>query len=168
MSNKINRSRKISNYSLKKASEHVLYEVWMFFQTLELLLHNPNQLEINILLDAFAIHTRNLFDFLYPKRNYKKDDIIIYDYIINRKNYERNKTLKVDLKFIVRKADKQVAHLTYSRNKYNTKTKPWAFLEIGRKMHLTLSAFCKSLDKRQQQISNFLKLKSILDKYQNL
>ena len=70
-------------YTLKKASEHIYYEAWMFFNTSYLLSNVTDQTDINILLDAFAIHARNLFEFLYPKptNQRKPDDIVVYDYI---------------------------------------------------------------------------------------
>ncbi len=155
--------RNISEYTLKKASEHVSYEAWMFFETLELLKKSKDQKTTNILLDAYSIHCRNLFDFLYPKNGPRDDDILVTDYIENNKNYNRYKTKKKELKFIVRKADKQVAHLTYSRNKFGKKNKPWPVVDIGNKMHRTLRTFYESMPHKYQKWPNFLALKQLLD-----
>ena len=86
--------RNITNYTLKKATEHIFYEAWMFYQTLTFLTKSRKQIEINILLDAFSIHTRNLFDFFYPKKHAKDDDILVYDYIDNRRKFDIGKTKK--------------------------------------------------------------------------
>lgn len=158
-------SRKITNYALRKAAEHLFYETWMFYQTLVLLRQPRQQIEINILLDAFAVHTRNLFDFFYPKEHIKPDDMVVTDYLEKPKVFNTSKTKKSELLFIVRKADKQVAHLTYARNRYNQKTKPWPFVEIGRKMHKTLGAFYDVLPKSYKKWLHIIELKKVIDAY---
>lgn len=140
----------------------------MFYQTLALLASPRHQLEVNILLDAFAIHTRNLFDFFYPKKHAKPDDILVFDYIKNRKAFNMHKTKKRDLMFIVRKSDKQVAHLTYARNRYNSNTKPWPFLEIGRKMHKTLDSFYNNLPDSHKSWPYIIKSKKVIDTYSKI
>lgn len=158
-------NKTITKYTLRKATEHLYYEAWMFYQTLALLTRTHNTLEKNILLDAFAIHTRNLFDFFYPKKHLKADDMVAHDYLVNHATFNRNKTKKEELLFIVRKADKQVAHLTYTRNRYNHKTKPWPFILIGRKMHKTLSAFYHVLPEDYKNWQHFIELKKVIDTY---
>lgn len=154
---------RISSYTLKKASEHIYYEVWMFYETIELLVYVQNQTLANIYLDAFAIHCRNLLDFLYPKTRVRVDDIIVSDYISNPSLYRRSKTSKKDLRFTIRKTDKQVAHLTFARNRYNDKSKKWPIISIGEKFHKTLSAFYDALPENRKQWPWFAKLKTLLD-----
>jgi len=154
--------RKISEYTLKKSSEHIYYEAWMLFEVMRLLLTSKDQLFVNILLESFSIHSRNLFDFLYPKSKSKNDDILVYDYIQFKKLYNINKTKKKELNFIIRKANKQVAHLTYSRNKFGTKNKPWPFVSIGNKMRKSLIAFYDALPEKYKQWYYFIQLKEIL------
>lgn len=159
--------RDISEYTLKKATEHIYYEVLMFFETMNLLTKSNNQISTNILLDAYAIHCRTLFDFLYPKsgeNKAKKDDILVFDYVLNKKLYNQKKIAKSSLKFITRKADKQVAHLTYSRNRYGKKNKPWPFIDIGKKMHESLSAFYEATPESYRKWPNLVELKNVLDK----
>lgn len=160
--------RGVTKYTLKKATEHIFYESWMFYQTLIALTKSKNQVEINILLDAFSIHARNLFDFFYPKKHAKDDDILVYDYVNNGRKFDIAKTKKRDLRFIVRKADKQVAHLTYSRNRYNSKTKPWPFIEIGRKMHKTLKSFYDNLPDSYRKWDYVVRLKRVIDENSNM
>lgn len=164
--------RKITKYTLEKATEHLYYEAKTFYQTLELLklalLKQPRcQTEVNILLDAFAIHTRNLFDFFYPKKNFKPDDMLVSHYVDKPSNYGRNKTKKKDLRFILRKVDKQVVHLTYARNRYNPKTKPWPYVDIGEKMSKTLIAFYEALPNSYKNWNNIKKLKEVINSLQN-
>lgn len=157
------KKRKITEYSLKKSTEHLSYEIWMFYETLNSLRYSKNQKDINILLDSFTIHTRNLFDFFYPRRkNFKKDDMVVTDFITKLKDFNSSKTKKRDLMFIIRKADKQVAHLTYTRNRYNSKTKPWPFIDIGRKMYKTLNIFYNSLPNQYKKWPYIIQIKSIL------
>lgn len=155
--------KQISKYSLKKSTEHLYYEVSTFYSILIRLTNPKDQAEINILLDAFAIHTRNIFDFFYPKKQIKKDDMLVTDFLINKKFFNNNKTKKRDLFFIVRKTDKQVAHLTYSRNRYSKKNKSWSFVLIGQKIHKTLSAFYDSLPSDLKKWKNIIELKKIID-----
>lgn len=155
--------RKITKYTLKKSSEHIYYEVLMFNQTLELLIHKRPQIEINILLDSFAIHARNLLDFFYPKDCVRSDDVLVFDFIDKPGYYNHNKTKKKDLIFISRKVDKQVAHLTYTRNRYNQNTKAWPFVDIGRKINKTLKAFYNSLPDSYKNWKYIQDLKKVID-----
>jgi len=160
---KIKNKRKITKYTLKKASEHIYYEVLMFNQTLELLIQKKPQIEINILLDSFAIHARNLLDFFYPKDSARIDDLLVFDFIDKLFYYNRNKTKKKELIFISRKVDKQVAHLTYTRNRYNQNTKAWPFVDISRKINKTLKAFYYSLPDSYKNWRYFQELKKVID-----
>jgi len=164
--------RRITKESLKKATEHLLYEIEMFYQTLDLLAQPRNQIEVNVLLDSFTLHLRNLFYFFYPIQKSRKnqqikfkhnDDMFAFDYIDKPGNFRCNKTKKKALKFILRKVDKQVAHLTYTRNRYNLKTKSWPFIDIGKKMTKTLISFYDSLPDAYKRWDNIKKLKKIID-----
>jgi len=157
--------KELTKYTLQKASEHIFYEVWMFYQTLTFLRKAQNLIERNILLDAFAVHTRNLFDFFYPKAKLKADDIIVSDYLPNLKNFNLKKTKKKNLLFIVRKTDKQVAHLTYARNRYNQKTKSWPFVDIGIKMYKTIDAFYSALPELYKKWRYMIELEKIINLY---
>lgn len=159
--------RNISVYSLKKASEHVYYEVGTFFDINNKLKFGKitDQASINIFLDAYIIHLRNLFNFLYPPKNIKDDDIIVYDYIADKKRYEIEKTKKREIKFILKKAHKQVCHLTYSRNRYSGTRKGWQWDIIGLMLHRSLSAFYNSLAPNRGRWQYFIQLKIILDNY---
>jgi len=159
--------RNISKHILKKATEHLYYEVLMFYQTLILLAQTHSQTEVNILLDSFAIHTRNLFDFFYPKKNTRPDDVLFADFMGKSNWFSHNKTKKKDLFFVVRKADKQVAHLTYARNRYNPKTKPWPFVDIGQKMFKTLKAFYEELPNSYKKWPYILEVKKVIDSMHN-
>lgn len=156
---------RITKYTLRKSTEHLYYEADNFFTTLVLLTKVSNQMQINILLDAFAIHTRNLFDFFYPKEVIRTNDMFATDFSINLKTFNISKTRKKDLAFVIRKTDRQVVHLTYARNRYSKRTKPWRFVDIGRKMHKTLCAFYDSLPTQYRNWPNIKKLKATIDSF---
>ncbi len=160
--------RIITDYSLKKASEHIFYEVWMFYQIVLILKTTTDQLQKNILLESFAIHARNLFDFFYPKKHSKDDDILVNDYIKSINNYKRKRTKRKQLYYLIRKTDKQVAHLTYTRNRYNRKTKGWKFKDIGDQLKNSIIVFYDSLPKKMLRWENFKRLKNIIDQFPNI
>ena len=152
-----------SEYTLKKSTEHLYYEIDMFYTTLLSLTSVKNQVEVNVLLDAFAIHTRNLFDFFYPKKSNRDDDMIVTDFPINLSKFNRLKIKREDLLFVVKKTDKQVAHLTYARNRYSRKSKSWPFLDIGRKMYKNIYAFYDTLPNNYKNLPNIRCIKNVLD-----
>ena len=152
--------RRITNYTLKKASEHVFYEIWMLYNAATILKTTTDQLSKNIILESFAIHARNSFDFFYPKKHFANSDILATDYLINKKLYNEQKTKKKILKYLVRKADKQIAHLTYTRNKYSLKTKGWYFKDISGKFQPTVIAFYDNLPENRRRWDYFQRLKT--------
>lgn len=158
--------RNISKYSLKKATGHLAYEITNFYETMLRLRQAVRQDDINILLDSFVIHTRNLFDFFYPKRDgVRPDDMTVYNYISDCRSFNTNKTKKQDLIFVVKKANKQLAHLTYARNRYSLKTnKAWPFVSIGQKMTKTIKAFYNALPDSYKNWDNIKLIKKIIEK----
>lgn len=161
--------RKISQYRLRKATEHIYYEVEMFFEAINKLQNPKDQSVLNVYLDVFVVHLRNLINFLYPKkdvaRNTKQDDIIINDYVTDRRIYNKRKTKKQGLKRIIWKSDKQVCHLTYARNKLSSGRKGWNFRIIGHEIHQSLSAFYFVLPNNYKKYNYFIALKKLLDGY---
>ncbi|MEN9406914.1 MAG: hypothetical protein RLZZ455_130 [Candidatus Parcubacteria bacterium] len=138
-----------SSSEKKKAVEHIVYEIMMFnAASLQLMPPPSNQLQTNILLESFAIHSRNLFDFFYTKP--KKDDISAGDYLSRKKEFILKRTKKKVLKNLTRKTNKQIAHLTYSRNNYNSHTKGWGVISINKFMNQTIIAFLECLERDQK------------------
>lgn len=158
-----------SEYTLKKASEHIYYEAWMLFETAAMLMQPHSQRDTNILLDAFAVHTRNLFEFLYPKEGLarkkkqpKDSDILVTDYIVKKRYYRDNRPSKKELEFVLRKANKQVSHLTYTRNRYTANNKPWPFVQITNNIHQALVTFYAALPPGSQRWPYFVQLNELL------
>lgn len=130
----------------KKAVEHVVYEFMMFRRTSEFLLTNiQDQLLKNIVIESFAIHTRNLFEFFYKPKS-RDDDIIASDFLLKKHEFRHRKSKKKTLAVVWKKANKQVSHLTYARNNYDKRTKGWNVASIKPKMEMTIRVFLESLD----------------------
>ncbi len=128
------------------ADEHIAYELDMLRWSGSLLyayniaslrgspLEGPlAQPVANALVESFAVHTRNLIDFLYLRNHYGKDrstDIVVEDYV-------DGDTLSMNLPRITqllqnakKKADKQVAHLASERLRYGPLDKSWFYTQI--------------------------------------
>lgn len=136
--------------STKKAVEHIVYEIMMFEGTSHKLLSNiQDSFEKNILIESFAIRSRNLFDFFYEKRK-KKDDIVAEDFILKKKEFKSKRIKKRLLQNLTKKTNKQIVHLTYSRNNYNSSTKAWNVPKINSSMNTTIVAFLECLGHEQK------------------
>jgi hypothetical protein len=86
-------------------------------------------------LEAFAMHSRNLIDFLYLKRHYKtdrKNDIVVEDYIAVSILDSHLLPITALLKDAKIKADKQIAHLASERLGYDMFATSWFYTEIIR------------------------------------
>lgn len=135
----------------KKAVEHIVYEIMMFHGTVLKLVANPqDQFEKNILLESFAIHSRNLFDFFYSKKK-QKDDISYEDFIARKMEFKSRRTKKRILKNLTKKTNKQIAHLSYSRNNYNRITKGWNVTTIYKNMNKTIVAFYNCMEPEKKK-----------------
>ena len=130
------------------ARVHLQYEVDMLTMTTGMLLALARQtakqspahwLVRNALLNTFAIHSRNLIDFLYlgPKKS-RPTDVILEDYL-DEESLNLPRVLPTLLQDAVRKASKQAAHLTRDRIEYETAGKEWKFLEIAMAILLALA-----------------------------
>ncbi|MFV2043982.1 MAG: hypothetical protein ACC700_12210 [Anaerolineales bacterium] len=126
----------------KYADEHIFYEIDMLAWTASFLIamkhSNPSgplaTAVSNSFLDAFAVHARNLVDFLY-KRDSESDqetDIVVQDYVDGSKLEGVLPEMTSALGLVNRKANKQVAHLTIERLvEFETQGKEWKFGQIA-------------------------------------
>lgn len=130
----------ISLSDKKKALEHIYYEFSTLCECVNRLAEDVEQSEKNILLDSFAIHARNLYYFFYSTP--KQDDISIEHYL---QGITEHLIPKGDLEKIVSKGNKQVAHLTYSRNNYGFDEKKWIIGDIFPKLVENMQIFTINL-----------------------
>lgn len=127
-----------SDIELRQASKDVLYELEMFQNSVRLLQtgnYTPyNNITVyNALLESFVIHTRNLIDFFYPPQHTKKDDIAAWHFYDDPKWWSLNcPIMSPQLEEARSRANKQAAHLTYTRA--NLKGNRWMWDEINHKV----------------------------------
>ena len=117
---------------LAYSNEHVLYEISMLVQCGQLLTHrlvsvSPALATIirNAIVESFAIHVRNLVDFLYPGTNVKPTDVIADDFFDLGKRPPNFPAIAPSLEAARKRAHKQVSHLTTGRLAEGHPGKSW-------------------------------------------
>jgi hypothetical protein len=131
----------ISDDDLKSYAEaHLQYEINMLTMSVSILAylgtHNNSSpipwLINNGILNTFAMHARNLIDFLYSRSKGKdfSTDIIIQDYVTEEDISLYLKPITPLLEEALIKANKQVAHLSMDRINYERAGKEWKFIDV--------------------------------------
>lgn len=103
---------------LRTASNHLQYEIWMFSELPELLrtAEALPAVHRNALVESFAIHIRDLIGFFYAGTSPHGDDIIAEDFFPEPDIWRNAIPAKSDyLEELRIRANKEVAHLTYTR-----------------------------------------------------
>jgi hypothetical protein len=100
----------------------------------------------NALLEAFLIHFRCVLEFLYPKN--RPDDVVASDFFNDPDEWERVRGKKKPtlLKDAEKRANKEVAHLTYKRT-MNPADKAWNVSEIARELQVVFDKFRQHADR---------------------
>jgi len=102
---------------LRKAADHVNYEIATLVYAGEKLAARPAGSDGDIALESFLLHFRNLRAFLCPtKQRLGDDDVIASDFLNERKGRDLG-----DWTFLQEhkgKLDKMLAHITYARAVY--------------------------------------------------
>jgi hypothetical protein len=147
--------KKRTREELIEMAEHIHYEIWMLNHTCYILSSGYFLASAahNTILESFAIHVRNLIDFLYEKKaNVKGDAIVAEHYFPNPQEWIEIRPIKSNmLKNAKKLAEKQVAHLTYTRKN----KEPWAYIEITKEIKLVFKIFFNNI------------LKDLFGKYYN-
>lgn len=140
-------NRKRSTNELREASDRVFYEFWMFQQLAAVMVSGITREVVinNAILESFAIHVRVLIYFFYSEKP-QRDDVVAEDFFSNSEEWIRIRPeITVLLRTAKRRADKEVAHLTYTRNKVTPEQKPWNIVEITEHLRDVVSAFIASV-----------------------
>jgi len=119
---------------LCEASNHLFYEIWMFQALAQGMSSGIAGIGAmnNSLLEAFAIHVRALIGFFYSE-NPRSDDIVAEDFFENEDVWKNLQPAKTEtLGTAKKRADKEIAHLTYTRLDVTPEQKPWEYLKIFR------------------------------------
>ncbi len=138
--------RKRNKDELHGALEHIIYELNMLIAVSNGLASGVFGKSVlnNSIVESFAIHSRNLIDFLWPEKP-KNDHVIAEDYFRNSEEWEK---IRAPLPDILRKAriraHKEIAHLSYDRIKVKKDEKPWDFISISKLISDSMDRFLKS------------------------
>ena len=164
---------KISTAKLKTSSEHVFYEIWMFLAIIKKLAVMPKEPKCifckNVYLESFVIHLRNLLNFFYTSsNNRKKDDILAEDFLKDVKKFKKERTSYSQMSYTKTRIDKQAAHLTYHRSRYNKRTKLWQFAKLHSQLYPIIVAFYECLPNSFRNWLYFKELKKVIDTFQNI
>lgn len=84
-------------------------------------------------LESFAMHSRNLIDFLYLRNHYGHDrpnDIVVEDYVGDKVVASKLIPITGMLEGAKTKADKLVAHLSMERETFGYYEKAWMYSQI--------------------------------------
>lgn len=161
------REYKPSADALAEVQEHLAYEVRMLFESAFALQQSSAETSTdtllwcrhNALLEAFLIHARALIDFLYPPQASDKDDVFARHFLDNPSTWSRKRSrIPPLLKSVRDRANKEVAHLTYTRVSIGPEDKRWSFIKIAKAIGSDLACFVRSAsrDKLSQALANTL------------
>jgi len=176
MNNKITkstRSRKTIE-ELRAASDVLEYEIRMLNDVADAIHNFPKGIIHSALHDAliesFVVHTRILIELFYPpetiryptEKNFKiaNDTIIAADFFLNESQWKMG--IPVWLKEIREKANKLLAHLTYSRMFKYENDKGWDYLKIKGHLNEIFAKFRKEVP--QDRIGEKLRKYKVLSK----
>ena len=149
MSPKKKSRSKRSDEELRKASDFLKYEIWMFRSLAEMMASglpkesDKDKLLFNAILDSFLIRTRALLSFFYADYPYE-DDAIAEDYFSSSKEWLKIRPVKSDfLEEVHKRISKSVAHISYKRHK-----KPeWNCSRIATEIDMAIDKFLSDVPK---------------------
>jgi len=125
--------KKRTDTELKKASGHLYYEIEMLGGCAQLLAQGSykNRTVTNALLESFTVHARVILDFLYASESVKTDDVIAEDFFDSPSLWHSVRPEKTKLLGSIHKrVGKEIAHLTYTRQRITPEEKRWHYLKI--------------------------------------
>lgn len=130
---------------LARASDHLSYEIKMFFSMSSVRLRDPKGLQaiVNAVLESFVIHFRVLCDFFYPQHPRAED--VLADHFFDSPSDWRRPKLSKYLRDSRTRAHKEVAHLTYDRLKVTPDEKEWDRAKLSREMLPVIREFLKTV-----------------------
>jgi hypothetical protein len=136
---------------LREASRHLHYEITMFHAAAEGLRCGlfGNGPITNVLLESFAVHVRNLIDFLYSEQP-RADDVVAEDFVAETLQWPQIRPTMSDVLLRAkRRADKEIAHLTYTRLAVTSDAKPWPFVQIFGEITSVFKLYMENVDRER-------------------
>ena len=144
---------------LQGVSSHLHYEVGMLQSTARGLasgIFGWKNTVANAMLEAFVLHVRVVVDFLYPRgRGLKDSDVLAGDFFDSPEQWckVRDKHIIKESREILEdardRADKEMAHLLYSRLKVTEAEKVWHFVKIGNEAGKVVKIFIDNVPKEK-------------------
>ena len=128
---------------LRLTSEDLLYEIDMLDFTAKTLLRpsTGNSRIRNAVIESFAIHARNLIYFLYADKP-KRDELTASKYFARRAEWEDTRPpITGVLKVAWGRADREIAHLTFGRQKVAPENKGWPIAAIQKDLAAAFRCF---------------------------
>lgn len=129
--------------------EHILYEIQHLPNTagaILLKLSVPNGLQF-VVVEAFAIHLRNLVCFFYPYKP-QDTDVCAKDFFANEETWGKICPAESDLLKQARvRANKEVGHLTTARKNGTPDNKAWDVKGLTGELFPIVQLFVSSADK---------------------
>jgi hypothetical protein len=99
----------------------------------------------NALLESFAIHVRNLVDFLWPEKP-KNDHVVAADFFSSPQDWTKNvPAIPHQLRAARIRAAKEVAHLTYARLLVTAETKGWSYVHLADEIIKAFKVFLQNV-----------------------
>ncbi|MGP8337663.1 MAG: hypothetical protein ACT6FC_05445 [Methanosarcinaceae archaeon] len=137
----------IDQDKLQKASDHLWYEIWMYQRLVDGMssgVFGKGPLN-NAVLEAFAIHIRALIHFFFDdSSNY--DDVLAIHFFSTPDNWRKISPPLTDvLEKAKKRANKEIAHLTYSRQEVTPEKKPWEFIPIYKDLEEVVNVFINAV-----------------------
>ena len=133
---------------LQQASNHLHYEILMFealAQSMALGIAGRGNVINSAFLESFTIHVRVLIGFFYSE-NPREDDIIADDFFSISGEWQSIRPPKTELlDKAKRRADKEVAHLTYTRLDITPEQKNWEFVKIFNDIQVIVEVFLNNV-----------------------
>ncbi len=130
-------------------SEHVRYEVQMLLNGTDAIIRGlkvPNGLQ-HMPVESYAIHLRNLITFLYPASS-RDTDVCAKDFFNKEDSWDKVRPqLSEVLTEAKTRADKEVGHLTTSRQSGTPKSKVWDVKTLTQELWPIFQLFAESADK---------------------
>jgi hypothetical protein len=132
---------------LNYSREHVSYELLMLYETAARLVNDPKVLDDwvvkNALLEAFTIHARVVAAFLFPDViQPRADDVTALHYVREPSAWAAARgALPAELKTVIARTGKEIAHLTRLRYPPGAPEKGWTLASIVRAFFPPLRRF---------------------------
>lgn len=144
---------------LHGALNHLKYEFEMLLATARLIEAGGMPIDLgNAVLESWVLHVRNFIDFFYSPK--LKDDIVISDFLRGENWRNEFPAISRNLEEAKERANKEMAHLTYSRIGKTQEEKLWAVGQLTNQLVERMETFADLVGDNEIASS----LKSLLPK----